>query len=110
MAKTATKTRKPAKSKAPPRRTATAKSAAKSVKEQASDAFFGLLQSPLVAEIVAAAATAAVASLAASGKGKKSAKATAKTAGAAAASAIVSRVSTEFSEIKKAAKAKKKGA
>lgn len=82
--------------------------------EGAGDALIHLLQSPLVAELVAVAATAALASLAeegfnsrASAKGGKRAGRAVKQAGKAAANAIGRRLSTEIDEIKKAAKAKK---
>ncbi len=76
------------------------------------DAFIKLLQSPLVAELVAVAATAALAALAQEGFGKtgsggKRAGRAVKQAGKAAANAIGQRLSTEIGEIKKAAKAKK---
>jgi hypothetical protein len=78
----------------------------------AGDAFIKLLQSPLVAELVAVAATAALAALAQegfnkSGSGGKRAGRAVKQAGKAAANAIGQRLSTEIDEIKKAAKAKK---
>ena len=75
------------------------------------DAFIKLLQSPLVAELVAVAATAALASLAEQGftsggegsRGKRAGKAV-KAAGKAAAAAVGRRLGTEIDEIKKAAK------
>jgi len=77
----------------------------------ASDAFIKLLQSPLVAELVAVAATAALASLAEHGftssdasRRKRAGKAV-KEAGKAAAAAVGRRLSNEIDEIKKAAKA-----
>ena len=76
----------------------------------ASDAFIKLLQSPLVAELVAVAATAALASLAEHGftsddasRRKRAGKAV-KEAGKAAAAAVGRRLSNELDEIKKAAK------
>lgn len=76
------------------------------------DALIKLLQSPLVAELVAVAATAALASLAEHGfasgsgsRGKRAGKAV-KEAGKAAASAIGRRIGNEFDEIRKATKAK----
>jgi hypothetical protein len=83
----------------------------------AGDAFVGLLQSPLVAELVAVAATAALATLAeegfagrgSGGKGKRAGKAV-KQAGKAAAAAVGRRLSIEIDEIKKAAKSAKAGA
>jgi hypothetical protein len=78
------------------------------------DALIKLLQSPLVAELVAVAATAALASLAEHGftsggggsRGKRAGKAV-KEAGKAAAAAIGRRLGNEFDEIKKAAKGAK---
>ena len=78
------------------------------------DAFIKLLQSPLVAELVAVAATAALASLAEHGftsggggsRGKRAGKAV-KEAGKAAASAIGRRLGNEFEEIRSASKAKR---
>src|SRR5689334_6462418 len=76
----------------------------------ASDAFVKLLQSPLVAELVAVAATAALAALAEHGftssdasRRKRAGKAV-KEAGKAAAAAVGRRLSNELDEIKKAAK------
>src|SRR5690242_2429245 len=73
------------------------------------DAFIKLLQSPLVAELVAVAATAALAALAEQGftsssgsRGKRAGKAV-KEAGKAAAAAVGRRLSTEIEEIRKAA-------
>jgi hypothetical protein len=75
------------------------------------DAFIKLLQSPLVAELVAVAATAALAALAEHGfatgegaRGKRAGKAV-KEAGKAAAAAVGRRLGTEIEEIRKAAKA-----
>ena len=77
----------------------------------AGEAFIKLLQSPLVAELVAVAATAALAALAEQGfssngtttSGKRAGKAV-KAAGKAAAAAVGRRLSTEIDEIRKAAK------
>jgi hypothetical protein len=74
------------------------------------EAFIKLLQSPLVAELVAVAATAALASLAEHGftaggegsRGKRAGKAV-KEAGKAAAAAVGRRLGTEVDEIRKAA-------
>jgi hypothetical protein len=81
-----------------------------------SDAFIKLLQSPLVADLVAVAATSALASLAEHGftssggsRGKRAGKAV-KEAGKSAAAAVGRRLSSEIDEIKKAAKASKGGA
>ncbi|WP_028970101.1 hypothetical protein [Sphingomonas sp. URHD0057] len=72
------------------------------------DAFIKLLQSPLVAELVAAAATAALAALAQEGIGGRGRGGNAvKRAGKAAAKAIGDRLTTEVDEIKKAAKARR---
>ncbi len=80
------------------------------------EAFIKLLQSPLVAELVAVAATAALAALAAEGftrggadsRGKRAGKAV-KEAGKAAAAAVGRRLSTELEEIRNASKAKSAG-
>jgi hypothetical protein len=78
------------------------------------EAFIKLLQSPLVAELVAVAATAALASLAEQGftrdeesRGKRAGKAV-KTAGKAAAAAVGRRLGSEIDEIRKAAKSSAK--
>ena len=83
----------------------------------ASEAFVKLLQSPLVAELVAIAATAALTALAqqgftAGGEGTRGRKAgnAVKAAGKAAAAAVGRRLGTEIDEIKAAAKAAKSGA
>ena len=81
------------------------------------DAFIKLLQSPLVADLVAVAATAALAALAehgfssrgASGGGKRTGRAV-KEAGKAAAAAIGRRLTTEIDEIREASKRTKSGA
>ena len=81
------------------------------------EAFIKLLQSPLVAELVAVAATAALASLTAQGfsaggtdtRSKRAGKAV-KAAGKAAAAAVGSRLQTEIDEIRKASKSAKAGA
>jgi hypothetical protein len=81
------------------------------------EAFIKLLQSPLVAELVAVAATSALAALAEHGftsssggtRGKRAGKAV-KEAGKAAAAAVGRRLGNEIDEIKKAAKASKSGA
>src|SRR5438270_13650630 len=86
--------------------------------DTAGEAFIKLLQSPLVAELVAVAATAALAALAEQGftsgggdskRSKRAGKAV-KQAGKAAAAAIGRRLSTEIDEIKKAATGAKAGA
>jgi hypothetical protein len=85
-------------------------------KFNASDAFIKLLQSPLVAELVAVAATAALASLAEHGftsgsgtRGKRAGKAV-KEAGKAAAAAVGRRLGTEIDEVRKASGSSKGGA
>ena len=78
------------------------------------EAFIKLLQSPLVAEIVAVAATAALAALAEHGftsggggtRGRRAGKAV-KEAGKAAAAAVGRRLGTEMDEIRKSASAAK---
>lgn len=80
-------------------------------KDNMGEAFVKLLQSPLVAELVAVAATAALASLAEHGftsggeasRGRRAGKAV-KAAGKAAAAAVGRRLGTEIDEIRKAAK------
>ena len=80
-----------------------------SAKNTASEAFVSLLQSPLVADLVAVAATSALAALASEGfskdgaGGKKAGKAV-KQAGKAAADAVKRRLTEEIDAIKKAAK------
>ena len=80
----------------------------------AGEAFIKLLQSPLVADLLAVAATAALAALAEHGfnsagatGGRKRASKAVKEAGKAAASAIGRRLTNEFDEIMKASKAKR---
>ena len=85
--------------------------------ENMGEAFVKLLQSPLVAELVAVAATATLAALAEHGftsrdeatRGKRAGKAV-KAAGKAAAAAIGRRLANEFDEIRAAAKDSKAGA
>ena len=80
------------------------------------EAFIKLLQSPLVAELVAVAATAALAALAEHGftsggevtRGRRAGKAV-KEAGKAAAAAVGRRLGAEIEEIRKAAKGGGKG-
>ena len=83
----------------------------------AGDAFIKLLQSPLVADLLAVAATAALAALAEHGfssrgdsSGGKRAGRAVKEAGKAAAAAIGRRLGTEIDEIRKASNAAKGGA
>ena len=76
------------------------------------DALLKLLESPLVADLLAVGATAALAAITErrhsrrTGADAKSSK-TAKAAAKAAAAAIGRRISTEFKEIKKASKTRK---
>ncbi len=75
----------------------------------AGDAVIKLLQSPLVADLLAVAATAALAAIAeqrfsGASSRKKAAGRAVKAAGVAAAAAIGRRLSEEFEEIKKASK------
>jgi hypothetical protein len=89
----------------------------RSAKEGMGEAFIKLLQSPLVAELVAVAATAALAALAEHGfttgsettRGKRTGKAV-KEAGKAAAAAVGRRLASEIDEIRKAATDSKPGA
>lgn len=82
--------------------------------DSAGEAFIKLLQSPLVADLVAVAATAALAALAEQGftsssgasRGKRAGKAV-KEAGKAAAAAVGRRLSNEIEEIRKAADSKR---
>lgn len=83
------------------------------------DAFIKLLQSPLVADLLAVAATAALAALAEHGfsnsgagenRSSKRAGRAVKEAGKAAAAAIGRRLGNEFEEIRAAAKSSKDGA
>lgn len=81
----------------------------------ASETIIKLLQSPLVAELVAVAATAALAALAEKGytsTGTRRGRAgnAVKAAGKAAAAAVGRRLSTEFDEIRASAKAATGGA
>jgi hypothetical protein len=77
----------------------------------AADALFKLIESPLVADLLAVGATAALAAIAESrfgrkdDAGRKSSKAL-KAAGKAAAAAMGRRLTTEVEEIRKASKAK----
>jgi hypothetical protein len=84
----------------------------------AGEAFVKLLQSPLVAELVAVAATSALAALAEHGftsrggggaTGNRAGRAV-KEAGKAAAAAVGRRLGTELDEIRKASKSAKGGA
>ena len=121
MAKKATRaagtgTRKPKKARAKAKGRAVARVASgrrRSDDFNAGDAFIKLLQSPLVADLLAVAATAALAALAEHGfsnrgasegaRGKRAGKAV-KEAGKAAAAAIGRRLSNELEEIRSATK------
>ena len=74
----------------------------------AADAFLNLLQSPLVADLVAVAATAAIGALAAKtraeGTGSKASGTAVKAAGKAAAAAIGRRLTDEVDAIRKSSK------
>lgn len=80
----------------------------------AADAFFKLLESPLVVDLIAVAATAALAAIAEQrfsrrdGAGKGASRA-AKAAGKAAAAAVGRRVAEEWDEIRKASEARARG-
>lgn len=94
------------------RHTSSGDGSGKQDKFDAGEAFIKLLQSPLVAELVAVAATAALAALAEQGftsanggRGKRAGHAV-KAAGKAAAAAVGRRLGTEIDEIRRAAKAK----
>ena len=83
--------------------------------QTAADALFKLLESPLVADLLAVGATAALAAIAEHRSSRRtgdgaSAKRAAKAAGKAAAAAIGRRLATEFEEIKKASSKSKSGA
>ncbi len=78
----------------------------------AADALLKLLESPLVADLLAVGATAALAAIAEHRSSRRSgsdagAKRAVKEAGKAAAAAIGRRLSTEFEEIKKAGKSRR---
>jgi len=105
---------KPAK-KASPKTKAGAKRPARARSDSpASDAVRKLLESPLVADLLAVGATAALAAIAehgfgGKGEGKRTSKAM-KQAGKAAATAMGRRLSSEFEEIRKASAKAKDGA
>src|SRR6059058_6416354 len=119
MARKATSKGKKAGSKSLKSAVAKTGSSAASGSADMGDAFVKLLQSPLVAELVAVAATAALASLAEQGfshrgggggsTGKRAGRAV-KAAGAAAAAAVGRRLSVEIEEIRSAAKEARGGA
>ena len=109
-AKPKTTARKPARAKGAERRKTSdrRKSDRRSSDLTAADALFKLIESPLVADLLAVGATAALAAIAESrfsrkdDVGKKSSKAL-KAAAKAAAAAMGRRLSTEVDEIRKAA-------
>jgi hypothetical protein len=115
MAKKATAKKKPAtkpKTKATARK---ASSSGRATKDTAVDALLKLLESPLVADLLAVGATAALAAITESRHSRKtgadaSSSKTVKTAAKAAAQAIGRRLSSEFDEIKKASQKAKPGA
>ena len=108
--------------KAAPRKTAASARSRKaapalarpSSERSAADALVKLIESPLVADLLAVGATAALAAIAEQGfgrrtdEGRRSTKAL-KAAGKAAAAAMGRRLSTEFEEIRKAADKAKAG-
>ena len=112
MARTASKKKS---GDAKTRKSSTKRSAGRT-RSEAGEAFVALLQSPLVADLVAAAATAALTTLARDGSGTSSGSTgkragnAVKRAGKAAADAVKRRLSEEIDEIKKASKAAKGGA
>ena len=116
MAKKSTKkpaaTRRAQKAKAGPKRKARG-STAKASNLTAADALAGLLESPLVADILAAGAAAALATMAQRGLSRRQgggAKAALKTAVKAAATAMGTRIAEEVDEIMKSSKQAKREA
>ena len=115
MAKKATKSGAGAKKKSRPKTALAVKPARKSAGSEglsASDALKKLLESPLVAELLAVGATAALAALAehrfgraGEGSSRRTSRAI-KEAGKAAAAAMGRRIGTEFEEIRRASKPK----
>jgi hypothetical protein len=103
-------------SKSPARAVARRSGGASGTQDSMGEAFIKLLQSPLVADLVAVAATAALAALAEEGFGRsgapggKRAGRAVKFAGKAAAAAVGRRLSIEIDEIRKATKQSKGGA
>lgn len=96
------------KKKAQPRRTT-----AKSSNITAADALVGLLESPIVADILAAGAAAALATMAQRGLSRREgvgAKAALKSAATAAATAMAARASEEVDAILKSSKQAKREA
>ncbi|MBA2466003.1 MAG: hypothetical protein H0V46_00150 [Sphingomonas sp.] len=103
-----TASRKPAGAKATqPRRAASATRAPKrSSSMTAADALQKLIESPLVADLLAVGATAALAAIAGRGLSRGGTGGTVKAAGKAAAAAMGRRLSTEVEEIRNASRAK----
>src|SRR5918993_3461407 len=104
-AKTKAVARKPARAVAADRRKASGRRASDLT---AGEAVVKLIESPLVADLLAVGATAALAAIAGhkfSG-GARGTGAAVKAAGKAAATAMGKRISTEFEEIRKVSKAK----
>lgn len=94
---------------------AVAKQPAKPRSNASSDAVRKLLESPLVADLLAVGATAALAAIAQHGFGKgegtgKGASKAIKQAGKAAATAMGQKLTSEFREIRKAAEKSRAGA
>ena len=121
MAKKASSTKKDGKKKAEgkakPAKKALANRPAKSKSSggnAGSDTVRKLIESPLVADLLAVGATAALAAIAqhgfGSGEGKGGTSKALKQAGKAAASAMGQKLSSEFKEIRKAAENSKAGA
>ena len=121
MAKTTTAKKSSAKSQSRPAKTAPRKSSGgsrSSAKSEgingAADALVKLLESPLVAELLALGASAALASFTAqrfrSGDDGKSTRRALKAAVKSAGTAMGARLASEFDEIKKSAKKAREGA
>ena len=110
---TTKKAAKPSRSKAVATTTSRKQSGGKSSskRESAADMLFKLLESPIVADLLAVGATAALAALAehrySASSERKGAKRALKGAVTAAAAAMGRRIATEFDEIKQSAKAKR---
>ena len=118
-ARTGAKKSATSRSRAVAQRARTSGSSSARSEEGMGDAFIKLLQSPLVADLLAVAATAALAALAEhgfssrgarDGTGGKRAGRAVKEAGKAAAAAIGRRLGTEIDEIRSASKKSKPGA
>jgi hypothetical protein len=99
--------RKPAKAAKPKRAVSATRKAGRSGDMTASEALVKLIESPLVADLLAVGATAALAAIASHKfSGARSSGGAVKAAGKAAASAMGRRISTEVEEIRKVSKAK----